>query len=62
MAMKATMYACPNTDRKPVRGAQFIAPSDPKERFEVSIRLRRKAYSGTVAKDRHLSHRELGDA
>jgi kumamolisin len=61
MAMKANYVKLPNSEREPARGARLIAPSDPNERLEVSVRLRRKANPAPTSGEHHLSYQELGD-
>lgn len=58
MTAKANYVVLPKSDRKPVRGARRIAPSNPEERLEVSIRLRRKR-SALPHHEGHLSYQDL---
>ena len=62
MNIKPNYISLPNSERKVARGARLIAPSDPNERLEVSIRLRRKASPKPAVRKGHLTYEELGDS
>ncbi len=61
------LVAIPGSERQPVRGARRLGPSRPDERFEVTVRLRRKAPLAASAIDgrrlpalrTYLTHAEL---
>jgi len=65
--MKANYIALAKSERRAVRGSRMTAPANPDERFEVSIRLRRKSMMGEVtptngAQGGHLSHQQLAES
>jgi len=61
MAMKANYIPLPKSQREPVAGARLVAPANPDERMEVSVRLRRKA-KRRPASERHISYQQLGES
>lgn len=58
MTAKANYVVLPKSDRKPVRGARRMSASNPDERLEVSIRLRR-IRSAHDRPEGHLSYEDL---
>jgi kumamolisin len=58
MTAKANYVVLPKSDRKPVRGARKMAASNPDERLEVSIRLRRTRTTRSRPEG-HLSYEDL---
>src|ERR1700679_1348888 len=61
MALKANYIPLPKSEREPVAGARLVAPANPDERMEVSVRLRRKA-KRRPASERHISYQQLDES
>ena len=58
MTAKANYVALPKSNREPVRGARRMAASNPEERMEVSVRLRRTR-SAQPKIEGHISYKDL---
>jgi kumamolisin len=63
MAFKANYVALPKSERTVVPGASLVSPSNPDERLEISVHVRRKLSRSQQSTPRlNLTHKELEQA